>query len=111
MVEQLFGKDDLVQVGQTIAIIETDSLSETTTTITEDVAIPEAVVEIEKSVEVAQAIVATAVDFKGTEKFLSPLVKNIAKQEGVSVAELELSLIHISEPTRRHHVSRMPSSA
>ena len=24
---------------------------------------------------------------------------------------LDLSLIHISEPTRRHHVSRMPSSA
>ena len=24
---------------------------------------------------------------------------------------VELSLIHISEPTRRHHVSRMPSSA
>ena len=26
-------------------------------------------------------------------------------------AGLDLSLIHISEPTRRHHVSRMPSSA
>ena len=26
-------------------------------------------------------------------------------------ATLALSLIHISEPTRRHHVSRMPSSA
>ncbi len=89
LVEQLFGKDDLVQVGQTIAIIETDSSSDNTTTTTEDVAIPEAVVEIEKSVEVAQAIVAPAVDFKVTEKFLSPLVKNIAKQEGVSVAELE----------------------
>ena len=25
--------------------------------------------------------------------------------------DIELSLIHISEPTRRHHVSRMPSSA
>ena len=25
--------------------------------------------------------------------------------------ESHLSLIHISEPTRRHHVSRMPSSA
>ena len=25
--------------------------------------------------------------------------------------DLDLSLIHISEPTRRHHVSRMPSSA
>ena len=24
---------------------------------------------------------------------------------------MDLSLIHISEPTRRHHVSRMPSSA
>ena len=24
---------------------------------------------------------------------------------------VSLSLIHISEPTRRHHVSRMPSSA
>ena len=28
-----------------------------------------------------------------------------------AAAALELSLIHISEPTRRHHVSRMPSSA
>ena len=26
-------------------------------------------------------------------------------------APVDLSLIHISEPTRRHHVSRMPSSA
>ena len=28
-----------------------------------------------------------------------------------AVTALFLSLIHISEPTRRHHVSRMPSSA
>ena len=27
------------------------------------------------------------------------------------VEDMWLSLIHISEPTRRHHVSRMPSSA
>ena len=37
--------------------------------------------------------------------------------EGLLIAILDidevvqLSLIHISEPTRRHHVSRMPSSA
>ena len=31
-------------------------------------------------------------------------------QSGISAAPA-LSLIHISEPTRRHHVSRMPSSA
>ena len=28
-----------------------------------------------------------------------------------TTTEVDLSLIHISEPTRRHHVSRMPSSA
>ena len=28
-----------------------------------------------------------------------------------AMAVVDLSLIHISEPTRRHHVSRMPSSA
>ena len=89
LVEQLFAKDDLVQVGQTIAIIETDATAESTPAPVESVTIPVAVAEIEKSVEVAQAIVTPAVDFKGTEKFLSPLVKNIAKEEGVSVAELE----------------------
>ena len=31
--------------------------------------------------------------------------------ETVSLQVTYLSLIHISEPTRRHHVSRMPSSA
>ena len=30
---------------------------------------------------------------------------------GNNGAKFTLSLIHISEPTRRHHVSRMPSSA
>ena len=34
----------------------------------------------------------------------------IAAQE-FTITCLDLSLIHISEPTRRHHVSRMPSSA
>ena len=35
-----------------------------------------------------------------------------AASPGIAQAEqLHLSLIHISEPTRRHHVSRMPSSA
>ena len=81
LVEQLFAKDDLVQVGQTIAIIETDATADSTPAPVESVTIPVAVAEIEKSVEVAQTIVTPAVDFKGTEKFLSPLVKNIAKEE------------------------------
>ena len=40
------------------------------------------------------------------DAFLAPL---LTKKDLRIV--LTLSLIHISEPTRRHHVSRMPSSA
>ncbi len=89
LVEQLFAKDDLVQVGQTIAIIETEATAENSVAPVEKTEVTEAVAEIEKAVEVAQAIVAPVVDFKGTEKFYSPLVKNIAKEEGLSIAELE----------------------
>ena len=89
LVEQLFAKDDLVQVGQTIAIIETEATSENSATPVEKIEVPAAVAEIEKAVEVAQAIVTPAVDFKGTEKFYSPLVKNIAKEEGLSLSELD----------------------
>ena len=86
LVEQLFGKDDLVQVGQTIAIIETED-GHAAPIVKEEVA-PAAVAEVEKMVEVAKESVAAPVDFSESEKFLSPLVKNIAKEEGVSVAEL-----------------------
>ncbi|CAM4035996.1 dihydrolipoamide acetyltransferase family protein [Flavobacterium weaverense] len=86
LVEQLFGKDDLVQVGQTIAIIETEG-GDLVSIVKEEVA-PAAIAEVEKTVEVAKESVAAPVDFSESEKFLSPLVKNIAKEEGVSVSEL-----------------------
>ena len=87
LVEQLFGKDDLVQVGQTIAIIETEG-GDLVPFVKE--AVPAAVVaEVAKTVDAAKESVAAPVDFSDSEKFLSPLVKNIAKEEGVSVAELE----------------------
>ena len=86
LVEQLFGKDDLVQVGQTIAIIETED-GGLVSIVKEEVA-PVAAAEVTKMVEAAKESVAAPVDFSDSEKFLSPLVKNIAKEEGVSVAEL-----------------------
>ena len=86
LVEQLFGKDDLVQVGQTIAIIETEG-GELVSIVKEAVA-PEVIAEVTKTVDAAKEVVAAPVDFSDSEKFLSPLVKNIAKEEGVSVAEL-----------------------
>ncbi|MFV5697642.1 dihydrolipoamide acetyltransferase family protein [Flavobacterium sp. ZT3R17] len=87
LVEQLFGKDDLVQVGQTIAIIETDSA--TVTEAVKEVVAPVEAAIIEKTFDAAKEAVAVPTDFSNSEKFLSPLVKNIAKEEGVSVVELE----------------------
>ncbi|MDL2143050.1 dihydrolipoamide acetyltransferase family protein [Flavobacterium tructae] len=87
LIEQLFGKDDLVQVGQTIAIIETEGDAPAVKAV--ETAAPAEVTEIEKTIEVAKDAVAAPQDFSGSDKFFSPLVKNIAKEEGISVAELE----------------------
>lgn len=86
LVEQFFGKDDLVQVGQTIAIIETEGglVQESKPEV-----IPESVVEVEKTITVAKEIIAEPIAFADSEKFFSPLVKNIAKEEGISITELE----------------------
>ena len=87
LVEVLFNVNDVVQVGQTIAYIETeggvvvDAPKEETTAAN--------IQAIEKTVEAASAAVAVPVDFSASEKFFSPLVKNIAKEEGISLAELE----------------------
>lgn len=87
LVEILFNVDDVVQVGQTIAIIETEggAVEATSSTKTET---PAATVEVAKVVETAKEAV-SAPDFSTSEKFFSPLVKNIAKEEGISIAELE----------------------
>ncbi|SHG40814.1 dihydrolipoamide acetyltransferase family protein [Flavobacterium johnsoniae] len=89
LVEQLFGKDDLVQVGQTIAIIETEGGDAPAATPAAEVSAPAEAVEIEKTIEAAKETVTAPQDFAGSDKFFSPLVKNIAKEEGISVAELD----------------------
>jgi len=89
LVEQLFGKDDLVQVGQTIAIIETEGDSPVAKA-SEETVVSVEVAEIEKTIETTKETIAAPQDFSGSDKFFSPLVKNIAKEEGISVAELEV---------------------
>jgi 2-oxoglutarate dehydrogenase E2 component (dihydrolipoamide succinyltransferase) len=86
LTEILFQVNDVVKVGQTIAIIETEGGGVEAPKVTE-VAAP-IVSQIEKTIEVVKETIAPA-DFSGSDKFFSPLVKNIAKEEGVSVAELE----------------------
>ena len=91
LVEILYQKDDVVAVGEVIAIIEIegeDAESENLDTIKSAVA-PE-VAEVEKTMEKAAAVIATPITKDiDSGKFYSPLVRNIAKTEGVSMEELE----------------------
>ena len=87
LVEILFEKDEVVAVGATIAIIETavDSASDAVT--------PKEVLQVtavEKTIEKAIEVVAAPIS-KTSEigKFYSPLVRNIAKTEGITMDELE----------------------
>lgn len=89
LTEVLFQINDVVKVGQTIAIIETELGSVSIEPSAEVIA------EVVKTIEIAQETVdSAAVVFEKTatktsDKFYSPLVKNIASTEGVTVAELD----------------------
>ncbi len=86
--EILFEIDDVVKVGQTVAIIETNAEIETE----EDDSFEEADVDVagvEETIAAGEATAGKADDFSDSSRFYSPLVKNIAKTENISLAELE----------------------
>ncbi|WP_299678635.1 dihydrolipoamide acetyltransferase family protein [uncultured Dokdonia sp.] len=90
LVEKLFEIDDVVQVGQTIAIIETDGDAATDAapaTVVETPTVEKAIAAVEKTVAVAKDTVAPVVSSE--DRFYSPLVKNMAKAEGISQTELD----------------------
>ncbi|TWO34421.1 2-oxo acid dehydrogenase subunit E2 [Seonamhaeicola sediminis] len=89
LVERFFDVDDVVQVGQVIAIIETERDDEPKTNIESNQAeVEESVVEqIEEAITIAKESVAPVVS--SGNRFYSPLVKNIAKQEGILQEELD----------------------
>ena len=87
LVEILFEKDEVVAVGATIAIIET------AVDYAGDAVTPKEVLQVtavEKTIEKAIEVVAAPIS-KTSEsgKFYSPLVRNIAKTEGITMDELE----------------------
>ncbi|MEP3208774.1 MAG: dihydrolipoamide acetyltransferase family protein [Maribacter sp.] len=90
LIEKLFDVDDIIKVGQTVAIIETEGEAEATK-ITKAAAVPEeTLAAVEETVQVAKETVATPrQDYSATERFYSPLVKNIAKHERISIATLD----------------------
>jgi len=88
LVEILFNVDDVVQVGQTIAVIETEGEGSAPVEAPKtEVAPVAAVKEVEKAVSIAKETVAAVVS--SGDRFYSPLVKNMAKQESIAQAELD----------------------
>ena len=89
LVEILFNTDDVVQVGQTMAIIETnsDASSEPTQSTTQET---ESVKQVAATVTAAKDTVAAAVVVSSTQgRFYSPLVKKMAQKENILQAELD----------------------
>ncbi|MDC7994013.1 dihydrolipoamide acetyltransferase family protein [Altibacter sp. HG106] len=90
LVEILFQQDDVVQVGETLAIIETDG--DVSTASSEEVSEPKPAPEVVDAVaeRVTEAKAQTTPQISNTEgRFYSPLVKNMAKEEGISQSELD----------------------
>jgi len=87
IIKQLFKEGDVVQVGTPIAIISSDT---TATIVQPTTSTP--LKSREKVVEIATSANRESVSItkkSNSGKFYSPLVKNIAKQEGISMTELE----------------------
>lgn len=100
LVEKCFKENEVVQVNQVIAIIETDQLSEediieeveetiTTSDLPEDIIAAVASPVFVPKETVAEEKNTNTPSQEATERFYSPLVKSIAKAEGITSKELE----------------------
>jgi len=89
LIEKLFEVDEVVKVGGTIAVIETleDTIVDTDIKfIRKEEEVSAETIEKEINEAVEKKVLSNVSD---SEKFFSPLVKNIAVTEGISMAELE----------------------
>jgi len=100
LLEKRFQVDDVIKVGEVVAVIDIEGGApdtveddEAEAPKVEEEAVTSSVAELEHKMETVAETVSTATavapDFSNSERFYSPLVKNIAKEEGVSVAELD----------------------
>ena len=92
LVKQLFKEDDVVLVGQAVAIIDTNAdatqIDEKPVVSKVEVEPSEELVKIEKIIE--ETIETTSIPKSSdSNKFFSPLVRSIAQKEGISGSELE----------------------
>ena len=98
LVEKLFDVDDVVEVGQTIAIIETEGegAEEVSTeervseeNVAEEEPEDEAVAQAAQMLDQGQETAAAPAITNDGARFYSPLVKNIAQEEGIAQEELD----------------------
>ena len=95
LIEKCFNVDDVIKVGQTVAIIEIDGDVSVVANTTDEKEVEEPVQEemvsaAEEAVIKAKSDTSSADLVIGdSDRFYSPLVKNIAKQEGISFEALE----------------------
>jgi len=97
LLEKLFKVDDVIKVGQTVAIIQTEGGEEPVSAPEPEVeaAVEEetkkVVEEVEKTVVAAKETTTSipAATPSSTARFYSPLVRNIAQKEGISMTELD----------------------
>ena len=106
LIEKRFNIDDLVKVGEVIAVIETDEVldekteqievpNESSKSISEELVLndSESIIESQGTLEASKLIdkakSSINTSFSKTKRFYSPLVKSIAKKENLSDVELE----------------------
>ena len=87
LVKRLFNEGDVVQVGTVIAVISSDGAAAVSAPAA---AAPVAATAAPAPVAAAPVAAASNNDYSKSEKFYSPLVKSIAKEEGISRPNLTL---------------------
>nr|WP_299383931.1 dihydrolipoamide acetyltransferase family protein [Allomuricauda sp.] len=94
LLEKRFNVDDVIKVGEVVAVIQTDQEVEPASNgldsmeTEEVVEVPVAELE-EQITQIQESVSAAAPNFGESQRFYSPLVRNIAKEEGISMDELE----------------------
>lgn len=83
----LFKEGDVVAVGKTVAIIETEASG--AGNVSAPVTKTESKPQVQPATAAVKTVQTTATAPAGGDRFYSPLVLNIARQEGISMAELE----------------------
>lgn len=95
LVEKLFDVDEVVKVGEVVAVIEVDGDDDddnddetATRDETKDEA-EEAASVVEESISQAKTTAQAPTNYSDSSRFYSPLVKNIAREENISLEELD----------------------